>query len=104
MIDRRRHPPQVVVGAGCEVTAAEVDRLSREIERQKVGDSLSVRVAPNYLALDKRLRSAAPAKVSRASSPRIQRLRAAGNAGVTASVVGEGVSISASTPTAIARR
>jgi hypothetical protein len=73
VIDRRRHPSQVVVGAGPEVTAAEGDRLSREIERQKVGGSLSVRVTLNYLALDNRLRSGAPAKVSSASSPRIHR-------------------------------
>ncbi len=56
MIGRRRHPAQVVAGAGREVTAAEVDRLSRELERQKVGDSLSVRVTLVALSLDKRLR------------------------------------------------
>ncbi len=80
MIDPARHPRLLMLDPGRDVTAgeitvpaAEVDRLSREIERQKVGDSLSVRVTLNFLALDKRLRSAAPAKVSVASSPRIHR-------------------------------
>lgn len=58
---------------GREVTAAEVDRLSRELERQRVGDSLSVRVTLVELALDKRLSEKPKAAASRASSQRIHR-------------------------------
>jgi hypothetical protein len=103
VIDPTRHPRLLMHHPGREVTAAEVDRLSRVIERQKVGDSLCVRVTLNYLALDKRLRSAAPAAGSNAIVTALPPRQAAENAEVAASVVGEEVSISASTPTAIAR-
>jgi hypothetical protein len=43
----------------------EVDALSRQLRREKVGDSLSVRSTLIALSLDKRLRQPAPAKASR---------------------------------------
>ena len=67
------HPSRLMLDPARKVTAAEIDALSQEIRRQKVGDSLSVRVDLVALSLDKRLRQPAPSEASRASSPRVYR-------------------------------
>jgi len=68
VIDPNRKPRALMLDLGRQVTDADVDALSKEIHRQKVGDSLSVRLDLIELSLDKRLRQPAPAKVSGAST------------------------------------
>ena len=73
MIDSRTPPSQAVPRSTPVVTDAEIDTLSRQIRREKVGDSLSVRVSLKQLSLDKRLRQPPKAKASSASSSRVFR-------------------------------
>ena len=68
MIDPRKHPSRLMLPP-VPVTDVEIDRLSREIDREKVGGSLSVRLDLVELALDKRLRQPAPRKASSAPRP-----------------------------------
>jgi hypothetical protein len=65
VIDSRTPPSQVTPRPKPVVTDAELDALSRQLRREKVGDSLSVRSTLIALSLDKRLRQPAPAKASR---------------------------------------
>jgi hypothetical protein len=66
VIDHTRHPRLLMLDPRREVAKKELDALSEDIRRQKVGDSLSVRVDLLALSLDKRLRQPAPSKASSA--------------------------------------